>query len=340
MINQKQGYGTSFPGPLAKSPAMVRFLNLALRIAKADATILITGETGSGKERVARLIHEQSPRAAGPWVAVNCAAISESLLESELFGHARGAFTGAIRDRPGLFESAQHGTLLLDEMGDVSPAMQVKLLRVIQEREVRRMGENTDRAVDVRIIATTHRDLAEEVALGTFRQDLYYRLNVLALRVPPLRDRREDILPLAQALLGNAALRMRRQLAGFGPGVAARLLQHDWPGNVRELENAMERCAALALGNQVQELDLPEEVRSGRTRLSPVRGSVQPMELTIKEHILAALAMNQGNQTLTARQLQIGPSTLYRKLKSYGIVGQTGEVGLAQGQPTDLPSAS
>lgn len=340
MINQKQGYGTSFPGPLAKSPAMVRFLNLALRFAKADATILITGETGSGKERVARLIHEQSPRAAGPWVAVNCAAISESLLESELFGHARGAFTGAIRDRPGLFESAQHGTLLLDEMGDVSPAMQVKLLRVIQEREVRRMGENTDRAVDVRIIATTHRDLAEEVALGTFRQDLYYRLNVLALQVPPLRDRREDILPLAQALLGNAALRMRRQLAGFGPGVAARLLQHDWPGNVRELENAMERCAALALGNQVQELDLPEEVRSGRTRLSPVRGSVQPMELTIKEHILAALAMNQGNQTLTARQLQIGPSTLYRKLKSYGIVGQTEDVGLAQGQPTRLSSAS
>jgi len=215
------------------------------------------------------------------------------------------------------------------------------LLRVIQEREVRRMGENTHRAVDVRIIATTHRDLAQEVALGAFRQDLYYRINVLALQVPPLRDRREDILPLAQALLGDAALRMRRQLPGFGPGVAARLLKHDWPGNVRELENAMERCAALALGNQVQELDLPEEVRLSQTHLSPVRGSVQPMELIVKEHILAALAMNEGNQTLTARQLQIGPSTLHRKLKSYGIIGQTeGAVGPAHSQRADLSSAS
>lgn len=340
MINPMKKPGAPIPWPMAKSPAMVRVLDLALRMAKTDSTLLISGETGSGKERVARLIHEHSARAAGPWVAVNCAAISETLLESELFGHARGAFTGAARDRPGLFEAAHRGTLLLDEMGEMSPAMQVKLLRAIQEREVRRMGENNHRAVDVRIIAATHRDLAQEVALGSFRQDLYYRLNVLALHVPPLRERREDILPLARAFLAGAALRMRCQISGFGPGVAALLLEHDWPGNVRELENAMERCAALALGDQVQEMDLPEGVRLGRTRPWPAGHSVQPMEIVIKEHILAALAFNEGNRTLTARQLQIGSATLYRRLKSYGILVQTQGAGMARGRVADLPSAS
>ena len=222
-------------GIVAKSVAMRRLVDLAYRVAKVDSTVLIRGESGSGKERIARLLHEGSSRATGPFVAVNCGAITESLLEAELFGHARGAFTGATHDRPGLFEAAQHGTLLLDEVGEVSPGMQVKLLRALQEREVRRVGENKNRKVDVRIVAATNRDLAHGVAGGNFRQDLYYRLKVVELHVPALRERREDILPLAYALLAEAALRMKRPIFALAPGVAAQLLGYPWPGNVRKL---------------------------------------------------------------------------------------------------------
>ena len=190
-------------GIVAKSPAMRKLVDLARRVAKVDSTVLITGESGSGKERIARLVHEESTRAAGPFIAVNCGAITETLLESELFGHARGAFTGATHDRPGLFESAHGGTLLLDEVGEVSPGMQVKLLRAIQEREIRRVGENKNRKIDVRIIAATNRNLALGVSDGAFRQDLYYRLKVVELHVPPLRERRDDILPLARVLLAD-----------------------------------------------------------------------------------------------------------------------------------------
>jgi two-component system response regulator HydG len=182
---------------------MRQLVDLARRVAKVDSTVLITGESGSGKERIARLVHEESTRAAGPFIAVNCGAITETLLESELFGHARGAFTGATSDRPGLFEAANGGTLLLDEVGEVSPGMQVKLLRALQEREIRRVGENKSRRVDVRVVAATNRDLAHGVAGGTFRQDLYYRLKVVELHVPPLRERRDDILPLARVLLAR-----------------------------------------------------------------------------------------------------------------------------------------
>ena len=188
-------------GIVARSQAMRTLVDLATRIARVDSTVLITGESGAGKERIARLVHEESTRAAGPFIAVNCGAITETLLESELFGHARGAFTGASQDRPGLFEAANGGTLLLDEVGEVSPAMQVKLLRAIQEREIRRVGENRSRKVDVRIAAATNRDLSQAVADGAFRQDLYYRLKVVELRVPPLRERRDDVLPLARVLL-------------------------------------------------------------------------------------------------------------------------------------------
>ncbi len=194
-------------------------MELARRVAKVDATVLITGESGVGKERIARLVHDESTRAAGPFVAVNCGAITETLLESELFGHARGAFTGASSDRPGLFEAANHGTLLLDEIGEISSGMQVKLLRVLQEREIRRVGENKSRSVDVRVLATTNRHLAHGVADGGFRQDLYYRLKVVELDVPPLRDRREDILPLARVLLADAAVRMGRKISGVAPQV-------------------------------------------------------------------------------------------------------------------------
>jgi len=308
-------------GLVAKSPAMRKLVDLARRVAKVDSTVLITGESGAGKERIARLVHEESTRASGPFIAVNCGAITETLLESELFGHARGAFTGATHDRPGLFEAAHGGTLLLDEVGEVSPGMQVKLLRAIQEREIRRVGENKNRKVNVRIIAATNRDLALGVAGGAFRQDLYYRLKVVELHVPPLRERRDDILPLARVLLAGSALWMKRKVTGLTPGCTDQLIRYAWPGNVRELENAMERAVALAPGNRVELEDLPEEIRQACPVPMVTDGTVQPLEMVEKEYILAALALNGGNQTRTAEQLKIGSATLYRKLKSYGLIG-------------------
>jgi len=308
-------------GIVARSPAMKRVVDLARRVAKVDSTVLVTGESGSGKERIARLVHEESTRAAGPFIAVNCGAISESLLESELFGHARGAFTGATHDRPGLFESANGGTLLLDEIGEISSGMQVKLLRAIQEREIRRVGENKSRKVDVRLLAATNRNLSDEVAGGTFRQDLYYRLKVVELHMPPLRERREDILPLARVLLAGSALWMKRKISGLTPAAADQLIRYAWPGNVRELENTMERAVALAPGTRVEFDDLPEEVRQARPMPAVSDGTVRPLDSVEKDYILEALALNHGNQTRTAEQLQIGSATLYRKLKTYGLIG-------------------
>ena len=308
-------------GIVAKSPPMRQVVDLARRVAKVDSTVLITGESGSGKERIARLVHDESTRAAGPFIAINCGAITETLLESELFGHARGAFTGATADRPGLFEAASSGTLLLDEVGEVSPGMQVKLLRVLQEREIRRVGENKNRRVDVRVVAATNRDLAHGVAGGAFRQDLYYRLKVVELHVPPLRDRRDDILPLARVLFADAALRMKRKISGLAPAAADQLLRYAWPGNVRELENAMERAVALARGSRVELEDLPEEIRHAFPTPVATKGAVRPLEEVEKEYILAALELNAGNQTHTAAQLGIGAATLYRRLKGYGLIG-------------------
>jgi two-component system, NtrC family, response regulator HydG len=307
-------------GIIAKSPTMRQLVDLGCRVAKVDSTVLITGESGSGKERIARLVHAESTRAAGPFIAVNCGAITETLLESELFGHARGAFSGATQDRPGLFEAANSGTLLLDEVGEVSPGMQVKLLRALQEREIRRVGENKNRRVDVRVVAATNRDLAHWVAGGNFRQDLYYRLKVVELHVPPLRERRDDVLPLARLLLADAALRMKRKISGLAPGAVDQLLRYEWPGNVRELENTMERAVALARGNRVEVEDLPEEIRQAFPRPVATKGTVRPLDEVEKEYILAALELNDGNQTRTAEQLQIGSATLYRKLKSYGLI--------------------
>jgi two-component system response regulator HydG len=303
-------------GIVVKSEPMKRVVNLARRIAKVDATVLVVGESGAGKERVARLIHDESTRAAKPFLAVNCGALSETLLESELFGHARGAFTGATNDRAGLFESASGGTLFLDEIGEVSPAMQVKLLRVLQEREVMRVGENRARKVDVRVLAATNRDLNAEVSAGRFRVDLLYRLRVVELKVPPLRARREDVLPLARVLLADAAERMHRPMHGLTPKAADQLLRYDWPGNVRELQNALERAVALAEKNRVEVHDLPEEVRAALPSTTPT-GKVRSLETMERDYIVAVLAANDGNQTRTAKQLGIGESTLYRKLKSY-----------------------
>ncbi len=304
---------------VCKSPQMRQVVELATSVAKVDSTVLITGESGSGKERIARLVHEESARAAGPFIAVNCGAITETLLESELFGHVRGAFTGATQDRPGLFEAANRGTLLLDEVGEVSPAMQVKLLRVLQEREIRRVGENKTRRVDVRILAATHCELAHGVAGGGFREDLYYRLKIVELRVPPLRERRDDVLSLARVLLTEATLRMRREITGIAPSAADQLLRYDWPGNVRELENAMERAVALAQGARVELEDLPEEVRRASPQPAVGASAVRPLDAIKKEYILLALELNGGNHAHTAEQLEIGSATLYRKLKRYGV---------------------
>lgn len=307
-------------GIIAKSPVMSRLLDLARRVARVDTTVIITGETGSGKERIARLLHDESTRAAGPFIAVNCGAITEALLESELFGHKRGAFTGATQDRVGLFEASNGGTLLLDEVGEISPMMQVKLLRVLQEKEIRRVGESRSRAVDVRVVAATNRDLARGVEGGGFRQDLYYRLKVVELPVPPLRERREDILPLARVLLAAAALHMKRDTTGLTPAAADQLLNYAWPGNVRELENVMERAVALARGSRIEVDDLPGELRAAVAVPAVTTGAIRPLSEIEKEYIIAALALNSGNQKRTAEQLEIGSATLYRKLKSYGMI--------------------
>ncbi|MDY7224919.1 sigma-54-dependent Fis family transcriptional regulator [Hyalangium rubrum] len=308
-------------GLVARSQGMRRVLELARRVAQVDSTVLITGESGVGKERVARLIHESSTRASGPFLAINCAALTETLLESELFGHARGAFTGAVRDRPGLLEAASGGTLFLDEVGELPPSVQVKLLRALQERQIRRVGENRDRPIRVRVLAATNQELAREVEAGHFRKDLYYRLRVVELPVPPLRERREDILPLARWLLTAAARRMERPAPSLTPRAADQLVRHTWPGNVRELENAMERAIALAQGRRIDREDLPEDVR-GALPAPVITGGIRTLESLERDYILAALEANAGNQTVTARQLGIGAATLYRKLKRYGALAR------------------
>jgi two-component system response regulator HydG len=306
------------PGLTAHSAAMRRLVSIAVRVAAVDSTVLIIGESGVGKERLARHIHGLSPRAAGPFVAVNCGALPDALFESELFGHARGAFTGAAHDRPGLFEAAHGGTLLLDEVGDVPLTMQVKLLRVLQDHQVRRVGENRERRVNTRIIAATNRNLAEEVAERRFRRDLYYRLRVVELLVPPLRERLEDLRGLIQTLLTAAAIRLRRPVTAYTVNALDQMLRYPWPGNVRELENAVERACALATRELIDVDDLPDDIRTHHA-LVITSEHVRPLAEIEREYILAALEHNHGSRTLTAEQLRIGLATLRRKLNSYGI---------------------
>ena len=312
---------------VARSPEMRRLVDLAVTVAKVDSTVLVTGESGTGKERIARFVHDQSACADGPFIAVNCGAISESLLESELFGHARGAFTGATGDRAGLFEAANGGTLFLDEVGEISLQMQVKLLRVLQEREVRRVGENQNRPIDVRIVAATNKDLLGEVAGKRFREDLFYRLKVVELSVPPLRKRAEDILPLARLLLAESAVHMKRSVDGLSASAADRLLEYSWPGNVRELANVMERAVAVAKRTRIGMEDLPPEVRPAAAGSWRVGGAVRRLDEVEKEHILDTLQANRGNRTQTASLLGIGVATLHRKLKSYKKGSVAGSAG-------------
>lgn len=289
------------------------------RFAKSDAPVVVLGETGTGKEVMARTLHNNSPRASKPFVAVNVAALPADLLESELLGHSKGAFTGALSAKRGLVEEASGGTLFLDEIAEMPLSLQAKLLRVLQDGEVRRVGETKPFAVDVRIVCATHRNLRALVDSGSFREDLYFRLDVLTLRVPPLRERPEDILPLAYQMLASE----RRVIRGFSKEAEARLLAHAWPGNVRELANAVQHGVALAQGPLVEPDDLPE----GLGRLaSPhkkegeaVSGGLVPLADIEKAHILHVLDACEGSQTEAAKILGIARNTLWRKLRSYGI---------------------
>ena len=302
--------------PQFNSPVMTRVIEMARRVAQVDSTVLITGESGVGKERLARFVHTESTRAGGPFVAINCGAVPENLLESELFGHLRGSFTGATQDRIGLFESANGGTLFLDEIGDVPPAMQVKLLRALQERHIRRVGENRTRTVDARVLAATNRNLVDEIHAARFREDLYYRLRVVEISIPPLRERREDILPLARSFLEAVAARTNSKVTGFTPAAAHQLLRHSWPGNVRELENAVERAVVLARRQRIEIEDLPPEI--GLAVPSTVTTSeIKPLAEIERDYIGAVLRAVDGNRTQAAAKLGIGSATLYRKLKQY-----------------------
>ncbi|MCK8150964.1 sigma-54-dependent response regulator transcription factor ZraR [Citrobacter amalonaticus] len=300
-------------GMVGESPAMRQLLSEIAMVAPSDATVLIHGDSGTGKELVARALHACSERSDKPLITLNCAALNESLLESELFGHEKGAFTGADKRREGRFVEADGGTLFLDESGDISPMMQVRLLRAIQEREVQRVGSNQTISVDVRLIAATHRDLAQEVQAGRFRQDLYYRLNVVTIETPSLRQRREDIPLLADHFRQRFAERNRKAVKGFTPRAMDLLIHYDWPGNIRELENAIERSVVLLTGEYISERELPLAIASQPLPLMTEQ-VIQPLVEVEKEVILAALKKTGGNKTEAARQLGITRKTLLAKL--------------------------
>jgi two-component system response regulator AtoC len=313
-----------FEDILAKSPQMTAIFKTIAKIAEYKTTALITGESGVGKELVARALHTKSSRRGGPFVAVNCGAIPEPLLESELFGYRRGAFTDAVADRAGLFEQANGGTLLLDEVGELPLSLQVKLLRVLQEETIRRLGDNKDLKIDVRILAATHRDLAAETKAGRFREDLYYRINVLPIHVPPLRERREDIPILLDHFLARNNARFNTQIRGIDAEARRLLLEYAWPGNVREMENTIERAMVLTERDSLSVEDLPERVRESR---DPIQMHLKSGEMSIKktsriiEEILIrrALTKTKGNRTRAAEVLEISHRALLYKIKDYHI---------------------
>lgn len=301
---------------IAESAGMKQVLEYTARVAPLDTTVLVQGESGTGKEFIVKLIHDQSSRAGGPFISVNCAALTETLLESELFGHVRGAFTGAVRDKPGLFELAADGTLFLDEIGEMAPVVQAKLLRALQEREIRRVGGERTIAVNTRVVAATNRDLRAAVEAGTFREDLYFRLGAFVIEVPPLRDRRDDIPLLVHNFLQRIAARMHKDVTGLTPDAMRALLAHDWPGNVRELEHALERAIIVAHGKRIQAGDLPPEVVRPRRRVG-----AESLELEAQERatIMRALERFGGNRRKTADALKISPVTLWRKMKRFNL---------------------
>ena len=306
-------------GVIGESAAMQEALKLVARVAEHATTVLITGESGTGKEVIARAVHRASLRTGRAFVAINCAAIPESLLESELFGHVRGAFTGATADKAGLFETADGGTLLLDEIGEMPLPLQAKLLRVLQESEIRRVGDQRTKKVNVRVIAATARDLAADAAAGRFREDLYYRLAVVTIRLPPLRERREDITPLARHFIDRLARRLGRTLKA-APETLTWLAEQEWRGNVRELENSIERAAVLSAGDTLQPSDFETQ---GRAASAGASGGVEPLHVAVERAeraaIVAALAQANGNRRTAAQLLDVSLRTLFYKIDRYGI---------------------
>jgi DNA-binding NtrC family response regulator len=307
--------------PIGNNRAWLEVLRLAEAVAPTESTVLITGESGTGKEVVARYIHDLSGRADATFSSINCGALPEGLLESELFGHVKGSFTGAVKDKEGLFTAAAGGTFFLDEIGETTPATQVKLLRVLQHREVIPVGATDARPIDTRIIAATNRDLEEEIKRGAFRRDLFYRLNVIAVHLPPLRDRRDDILLLAESFLQGSAEQRGESPKRLGEDAAEALQAYQWPGNVRELENALERAVILSSGPTIGVGALPERITERRSEpLVAERASPNPTLETIERaYILWVLQSEAGNKTRAAEVLGIDPSTLHRKLARYGV---------------------
>jgi two-component system response regulator HydG len=304
------------------SPAMRRVYDLLERIAETEASVLITGESGTGKELVARAVHSRSRRRAGPYVAVNCSAVPEALIESELFGHQRGAFTDARSSRKGLFAQANGGTLFLDEIAELPMSLQPKLLRALQERTVRPVGGDTEVPFDARIVAATNRDLEAAVADGTFREDLYYRINVVHVPLPPLRARGADVLLLAQGFIEHYASLSGRRVTGLSPAAAQRLLDYTWPGNVRELQNCLERAIAVTSFEEIVVEDLSERVRSYRSAVVAGAGGEEELlslEEVERRHILRVLQAVGGSRAAAAERLGIDRKTLYRKLERYGV---------------------
>lgn len=323
-VQIKDGYLSE--GIIGKSPGFRKVMDLAKRVASSQASVFISGESGTGKEVVARAIHNMGPRSKKAFVALNCASIPESLLESELFGYAKGSFTGAIDKRVGLFEEAEGGTLFLDEIGDLSLPLQAKILRVLQERQIKRIGENKYRDVDVRILSATHRDLRKEVAEGRFREDLFFRLNVIEIKIPPLRERKEDILPLLDFFMKKFSALNGVEVKAFSKEALDAIHAYSWPGNVRELENAVERAVVLCNSGVIQLEDLPDQGISqpsdGIKIDSAIGGAgfehagrTMTIDEVVKRYITFVLEKNHGLKDKTAMDLNIDRKTLYRKLK-------------------------
>ncbi|QDU40196.1 Transcriptional regulatory protein ZraR [Maioricimonas rarisocia] len=319
----------AFEQLVGKSEAMKQVFHRIRLAADSDVTVFVSGESGTGKELAARAIHAQSPRRDEPFIAVNCSAIPETLLESELFGHVKGAFTGAVRDKIGMFQAADKGTLFLDEIGDVSPMIQLKMLRVIQEREIRRVGDDRPLPVDVRLITATNRNLKKLVQSGEFREDFYYRIHVFEIPLPPLRERRDDIPLLVDHFIREMAAAQNKPVTGIARDAMQRMMDHDWPGNVRELRNAIEHAFVTVAGEMISLLDLPPEVRTAQSphtgrqaaAAPPEPRPLTPQQEQERQRIIEALAETGGNRTEAARLLQTSRVTLWKKIRKYAIEG-------------------
>ncbi|MBV6519264.1 MAG: sigma-54-dependent Fis family transcriptional regulator [Candidatus Brocadia sp.] len=325
-ILQKEGKESyQFEGVIGNSPVMIRLLNILMELVRSESTVLITGESGTGKELIARAIHSNSPRRNKPFIVVNCGALPENLQESELFGHALGSFTGAVKDKRGIFLEAQGGTLFLDEIGETSLSTQVKLLRFLQNGEIRRVGENKPIYLDIRIIVATNKDLDEATKNSSFRKDLFYRLNVIRIHVPPLRERKEDIPLLINYFMNRYSDKLKKRAPEISGDAMELLKEHLWPGNVRELENVIERAVTLAKGNQITPDDLALQSAAADTMNSMIEvgGIRAALAQEERKTIVEILRKHAGNRKQAANNLGISTTTLWRKMKEYQIVSKT-----------------